>query len=392
MRGILSSAFGHFAELIGRGRLVTTDNVQEVTYLSGVRDRLEKKLAQIEKEESELAASTVGVASLDDLDLKLGLVDTNIANLQREILEYKYKRSERERDIEKKKSELRELVVLADRSQVVSGELALLVSMQTERLSGVQKLLGENYRPISTDLSSLVIDRYMLERNIERLMYKLEDSSVQNADQILQKHAELRSRDEFLIAEIADLERSIENLHSIITELTEKLKTDFDNGVTAINEIFNIYVQKLFGGGSGRVFIVEEVKKSKGEEGTDEEVEVKSGIEVEVDLPKKKVKGLHSLSGGERALVSIALTIAIFHQNHAPFMVLDEADATLDEANAKRYGELLEVIKEKTKLIVVTHNRETMAFADEVYGVTLEKSGASKVLSVSFEDALGYAK
>jgi chromosome segregation protein len=111
-----------------------------------------------------------------------------------------------------------------------------------------------------------------------------------------------------------------------------------------------------------------------------------------VEIPKKKVKGLHSLSGGERALVSIALNFSIINQNPAPFMILDETDAALDEANSKRYGEILDMLKSHTKLIVVTHNRETMHFADQVYGVTLAKDGHSKVLSVSFEDAIEYAK
>jgi chromosome segregation protein len=113
---------------------------------------------------------------------------------------------------------------------------------------------------------------------------------------------------------------------------------------------------------------------------------------VEVEIPKKKVKGLQSLSGGERALVSIALNFSITNQNPSPFMILDETDAALDEANSKRYGEILELLKLQTKLIVVTHNRETMHFADQIYGVTLHKEGYSKILSVSFTDALEYSK
>jgi chromosome segregation protein len=130
----------------------------------------------------------------------------------------------------------------------------------------------------------------------------------------------------------------------------------------------------------------------KGEAGEGAEQEIKTGVEVEVEIPKKKVKGLHSLSGGERALVSIALNFSIIHINPAPFMILDETDAALDEANSKRYGEMLDMLKAKTKLIVVTHNRETMHFADQIFGVTLHKDGHSKILSVSFDDAVEWAK
>jgi chromosome segregation protein len=242
-----------------------------------------------------------------------------------------------------------------------------------------------------------------MERQIERLKLKIEDSSIGDVETVQQQFEDLSARDAFLVHEIEDLNKSIFNLEQLILDLQSKLKADFEDGVQQINQHFNQYIQQLFGGGAGSIQVLEVAKrkrKTKANEDTDEleeyieegEEEVKTGVEVEVDLPKKKVKGLHSLSGGERALVSIALTVAILNNNPSPFMILDEADATLDEANAKRYGELLTLMKEKTKLIVVTHNRETMSFANEVYGITLEKGGASKVLSVSFEDALSYAK
>jgi chromosome segregation protein len=181
----------------------------------------------------------------------------------------------------------------------------------------------------------------------------------------------------------------------LIVDLKESLKKEFDQGLLHINSIFDNYVKKLFGGGGAKVFVVEVENRKKAESDNgeqEEEEELKTGVEVEVEIPKKKVKGLHSLSGGERALVSIALNFSIVNQNPSPFMILDETDAALDEANSKRYGEILEMLKQQTKLIVVTHNRETMHFADQVYGVTLSKDGNSKVLSVSFEDAVEYAK
>jgi chromosome segregation protein len=207
----------------------------------------------------------------------------------------------------------------------------------------------------------------------------------------------MSQRDAFLLQEISDLEKSMVNLENLISDLKESLKLEFETGLLHINQIFDSYVKRLFGGGGAKVFVVDiesRKKKEDGEEGdaNDEAEEIKTGIDVEVEIPKKKVKGLHSLSGGERALISIALNFSIINQNPAPFMILDETDAALDEANSKRYGEILEMLKKETKLIVVTHNRETMHFADQVYGITLAKEGHSKVLSVSFEDAIEYAK
>ena len=127
---------------------------------------------------------------------------------------------------------------------------------------------------------------------------------------------------------------------------------------------------------------------------TDEEDErfMERGIDVHVSLPEKKVKELTMLSGGERSLVSIALLFAISQVNPPPFLVLDETDAALDEANSRRYGDMVERLSEYSQLIVVTHNRETMSRASVLYGVTLGSDGASKLLSIKFDEAVKVAK
>jgi chromosome segregation protein len=111
-----------------------------------------------------------------------------------------------------------------------------------------------------------------------------------------------------------------------------------------------------------------------------------------VSLPQKKVKELNALSGGERSLTSIALLFAMSQVNPPPFLVLDETDAALDEANSRKYGDMLEKLSKKSELIVVTHNRETMSRAGILYGVTIGSDGASKLLSVKFEEAAAIAK
>src|SRR6185503_7431308 len=127
-------------------------------------------------------------------------------------------------------------------------------------------------------------------------------------------------------------------------------------------------------------------------EDSDQSEELERGIEVHVSLPSKKVKELNMLSGGERSLVSIALLFAISQVNPPPFLVLDETDAALDEANSRKYGDMLERLAEYSQLIVVTHNRETMSRAGILYGVTIGGNEASKLLSVKFEEATQIAK
>ena len=115
--------------------------------------------------------------------------------------------------------------------------------------------------------------------------------------------------------------------------------------------------------------------------------EAEAGIEISVDLPRKRIKSLDMLSGGERALTSIALLFAMSAVHPPPFLVLDETDAALDEANSQRYAKMLEDLSKTAQLIVITHNRATMKCAGVLYGVTMGSDGISKLLSLKFEEA-----
>jgi chromosome segregation protein len=126
-------------------------------------------------------------------------------------------------------------------------------------------------------------------------------------------------------------------------------------------------------------------------EGT-EEKEEEFGISISVNLPRKKIRGLDMLSGGERALTSIALLFAMSQVNPPPFLVLDETDAALDEANSRKYGDMVESLSKHSQLIVITHNRETMSRANVLYGVTMGGDSISKLLSIKFDEASSYAK
>ncbi|KKR01415.1 MAG: Chromosome partition protein smc [Candidatus Nomurabacteria bacterium GW2011_GWD2_39_12] len=128
------------------------------------------------------------------------------------------------------------------------------------------------------------------------------------------------------------------------------------------------------------------------DDSAESEIVFEQGIEISVSLPHKKVKELHALSGGERSLTSIALLFAMSQVNPPPFLVLDETDAALDEANSRKYGDMLEKLSKHSQLIVVTHNRETMSRAGVLYGVTIGSNGASKLLSVKFDEATQIAK
>jgi chromosome segregation protein len=246
-----------------------------------------------------------------------------------------------------------------------------------------------------------------LHHEIERMKIRLEDMGGGGSGDVLAEFDETVSRDAFLEKEINDLYSAVATLESTIRDLKEKLQGEFHTGIVKINREFETFFKLMFGGGEAKLALVNiEKRKKKSEEDLEdgtasllEDEELRSagetpeqGIDIDVSLPRKKVKDLEMLSGGERSLTSIALLFALSQVNPPPFLVLDETDAALDEANSKKYGDMIENLAKQTQLVVVTHNRETMSRADILYGVTLGSDDASTLLSIRFEEAVKVAK
>lgn len=237
-------------------------------------------------------------------------------------------------------------------------------------------------------------------KKLERMKIKIEEVGLGNASEILKEHQDTSERDQFLSRELADIEASAESLRALIGELTETLQTRFADGVDKINTEFEAFFRLMFGGGEAKLHIIKERKLRRGapedvaeeEDEEDKKEEFEEGIDITISLPHKRVKGLHMLSGGERALTSIALIFAMSQVNPPPFLILDETDAALDEANSRRYGDMIETLARKSQLILITHNRETMSRAGILYGITMGSDGVSKLLSVQFEEAVAVAK
>jgi chromosome segregation protein len=244
-----------------------------------------------------------------------------------------------------------------------------------------------------------------LKQKIERIKMKLEDVGMGGGSEVMKEFEEVSQRDNFLAKEMEDLAVSIESLRTLMADLKEKIGVEFNEGIKKINVEFDKFFSLMFDGGTGHLAVVIENRKNRREkvgplesprsdleEPEDEEGEPEQGIEINVSLPHKKVKELNALSGGERSLTSIALLFAMSQVNPPPFLVLDETDAALDEANSRKYGDMLEKLSHHSQLIVVTHNRETMSRADILYGVTIGSDGASKLLSVKLDEATAIAK
>ncbi len=269
-----------------------------------------------------------------------------------------------------------------------------------------------DFEPAAPPVELRASDLPELERRVFRLRGDL--ASIGEIDQALMKEAQdTEARYTFLTKESEDLERAVRDLAALMQELSEKIKTEFDRSLTKINDEFGKFFALMFGGGTAKLKVQkirvpvsaddeyeedgDEAEGARSEEGESEAeegpmMEKDGGVEIDVRLPRKKTMSLDTLSGGERSLVGIAALFAMIAVSPPPFLVLDEIDAPLDERNARRFGEMLKEFSKHTQFVVVTHNRATMEAADILYGVTLDKDGSSKVVSLKLEPAEAVAQ
>ncbi|MBI2594987.1 MAG: AAA family ATPase, partial [Candidatus Colwellbacteria bacterium] len=259
------------------------------------------------------------------------------------------------------------------------------------KLAGLKEELGQiglNVEDLKKGEPRIEAELPRGEEETLKRMFKLRSdlAGIGEIDEAIVKEAEeTGERYEFLAKQTADLEKAVADLRSLIRELDEKIHSEFSTAVKTINEEFNKFIKLIFGGGKGKLLVLSHSPKNKEDDeaiGNGEKTSDNSGVEIELSLPKKRIKGLEVLSGGERSLVSIAALFALISVSPPPFLVLDEVDAALDEDNARRFSQILKDFSKKTQFVVVTHNRVTMEVADVLYGVTMTPDGTSKVVSL----------
>ena len=303
--------------------------------------------------------------------------------MRRRILDLAQSKAHEEGALAASEARERELGALAetlDRMKAEAGALAGMAAVSYEPLASAPQ---EDRRAQE--------DR---KRSLERIQIRLEEAGGTGED-IRQEYKEVGEREAFLASELEDLAKSAAGLKALIDDLDTELSKHFSEGLAKVNASFGEYFALMFGGGGARLALEE---LDAGDEESEAEMldepkeKERAGIEIAVNLPKKKVRSLMQLSGGERALTSIALIFAMSQVNPPPFLILDETDAALDEANSRRYGDMIDNLAQKSQLIVITHNRETMSRASILYGVTMGNDGVSKLLSVKFDEAVAVAK
>lgn len=303
--------------------------------------------------------------------------------VRRRILDLAESKAHEEGEVARAEARLYELGLLAEALDRDKAEI--------RAVGGAATLAYEPLSELPAEERKAQEDR---RRMLERMKIRLEEAGG-TGDDIRHEHKEVSERESFLASELDDLARSATALRALINDLDTELARHFTDGLAKVNATFGEYVSLMFGGGGARL-ITEEPEELEDDDAGDAPATPiepsRPGIEIAVNLPKKKVRSLMQLSGGERALTSIALIFAMSQVNPPPFLILDETDAALDEANSRRYGDMIENLAKKSQLIVITHNRETMSRAGILYGVTMGNDGVSKLLSVKFEEAVAVAK
>ena len=311
---------------------------------------------------------------IKEIELNIEKLKTDTSNSGKKIEELKKDRqtkSEKLNEIEE--NILDQMKKIEDlKNQVIKSDMKK-EKLESERDQIINKMWEEyELTPGSATEYKKPTNVVEVEKQVNDLRSQIKDLGSINIDSI-EEYKKLKERYDFMSEQRLDLENTMSKLREVIVELTEVMKSQFKEKFKIINENFSEVFKELFGGGKAELRL------------TDENDILESGIEIEVQPPGKKLQSMSLLSGGERAFTAIALLFAILKINPAPFCVLDEIEAALDDVNVYRFADYLKKFSSDTQFLVITHRKGTMEVADTVYGITMEENGISKLLSIDLK-------
>jgi chromosome segregation protein len=338
-----------------------------------------------------------------NLEITLEKVDVSLAMAKTQIDDFNNKAEAKQGELIQMQRNARELQITLNKENnsinAINIDVAKIETKLEDLNSEIAVECGNTWQP-TKPLDE--IDLESTKQKITSLKNKL--SLIGGIDQgVSEEYEEVRSRFDFLDEQCTDLNKSITTLQDVIKELDEKIEIQFTSNFTIINEEFKKYFSILFNGGKSSLVLNKKDEENTDEEKPDDEIEISpikklrkkltnTEITIKASPPGKKIDTINTLSGGEKAMTAIALICAIISANPSPFVILDEVDAALDEANAGRYVAILNELSDKTQFIAVTHNRVTMHHADILYGVTMGDDSISKLLSINLKEAENYSQ
>ena len=315
--------------------------------------------------------------SIADLELAASTVESDRAREEEQIADLSNRLREARRQADEFSAELSELNRRAadvrdsrgslevQRAEAQARQTFVHENCQTELVQSLEELARELTFPEEFDLETS-------HARVEELRTRLEGFGGVNM-MALEELAEAEQRLLFLTVQRQDIIDGISATEEALKEIKRRSRDRFRNAFDQINQNFSVLFQELFGGGRGEMSLI------------DADDVLESGIDVVAQPPGKRLQNVLLLSGGEKAMAALALVLGIFHYRPAPFCLLDEVDAPLDEANVGRFTDKVVEMSADTQFIVITHNKRTMEMARALYGVTMEEAGVSKLVSVKFE-------
>ena len=325
----------------------------------------ERQIVEIANESTELENNIV------NFNNEIEKIKSEVANSTGKVEELKTSRIDSNNKLEKTEKEI------TDQFSVIEDIKEQLVKIDVKKTKFEQDLkqvvdsLWEEYEmtPNNCENYEKPSNIQATQKEVNKLRNSIRDLGSINIDSI-EEYKKAKERYDFMSEQRLDLENTQAKLRNIITEMTKTMKTQFAEKFALINKNFNEVFQELFGGGKAELVL------------EDEENILECGIDIRVQPTGKKLQNMMLLSGGEKAFTAIALLFAILKINPAPFCILDEIEAALDDVNVYRYADYLKKFSDETQFLVITHRKGTMEAADTVYGVTMEENGISKLLSI----------
>ena len=325
----------------------------------------EEQIEQIKQDNFNLGQS------IEEIQEKIVTIKEEVKNSGSKIEDLKAKRIEKNEKLSKQENETTEKFKVIEDLKAQIVKIDVKKTKHEDEINAIINKMWEEYEltPNSVQDYKKPENVALTQKNVNSLRKELRELGSVNIDSI-EEYKTMKERYDFMSEQRVDLEDTMAKLRKIIADMTQTMKEQFRTQFAIINKNFAEVFKELFGGGNASLKL------------EDEENILECGIDINVQPPGKKLQNMMLLSGGEKAFTAIALLFAILKINPAPFCVLDEIEAALDDVNVYRFAEYLKKFSSNTQFLVITHRKGTLEAADTVYGVTMEENGISKLLSM----------
>lgn len=332
---------------------------------------IENKKIQIKEMESSNLALEQSVIEINE---KINNIKEQVKNSNSKVEELKQSRIEKNKKLESQEGEISSKFKTIEELKAQIVKIDVKKTKIEEDIQSIIEKMWEEYELTPNNVTEYKKPENVAQtqKNVNTLRSQIRDLGSVNVDSI-EEYKTMKERYDFMSEQRVDLENTMSKLRKIIADMTITMKEQFKKQFEMINYNFSEVFKELFGGGKASLKL------------EDEDNILECGIEITVQPPGKKLQNMMLLSGGEKAFTAIALLFAILKINPAPFCVLDEIEAALDDVNVYRFAEYLKKFSTDTQFLVITHRKGTMEAADTVYGVTMEENGISKLLSMKLK-------